>query len=74
MPSSKTSSSSGGHKSGTTAARQAHLNNHANQCNPKHPEYRGFQPGYQGKGTKADLINHAKQLNPTNSLYKGEQN
>ncbi|CAF5115615.1 unnamed protein product, partial [Rotaria sp. Silwood1] len=49
----------------TAAAAKA-----ANKCNPDHTEYQGHQPGYPGKGTKADLVNHAKQLNPNNSLFQ----
>jgi len=52
---------------------KAHLDNHANQCNPNHDEYRGHERRYTGKGNKADLVNHAKQLNPNNSLYKGNR-
>ncbi len=61
-------------KESEAAAAAAHekavRDNTANQCNPNHPTYGGHQPGYQGKGTKADLDHHAKQLNPNNSLYR----
>ena len=54
----------------TVAAEKAHKDNHANQCNPNNPEFRGHQQGYTGKGNKADLDNHARQLNPENSLHR----
>jgi hypothetical protein len=57
-------------KSAAAAAEKAAKDNRANQCNPNHPEYRGHQPGYQGKGTKADLAHHSRQLNPQNQLYR----
>ena len=50
---------------------RADLNNHANQCNPNHSEYRGHTSGYSGSGTRADLNNHANQMNPNNSRYGG---
>ena len=49
----------------------ADLNNHANQLNPTHSEYRGGTTSYTGTGTRADLNNHANQLNPNNSSYGG---
>jgi hypothetical protein len=61
-------------KSSSIAAHKAANDNKANQCNPKHSEYRDHQPGYTGKGNKADLVNHAKQLNPNNSLYRPSGN
>jgi len=61
---------SSGQESSSKAAEQAPKDNRANQCNPKHPEYRGHQPGYTGKGNKADLDNHARQLDPKSPLYK----
>jgi hypothetical protein len=57
-------------KSSSAAAHKAANDNKANQCNPKHAEYRGHQSVYTGKGTEGDLVNHAKQLNPNNSLYR----
>ncbi|CAF3078742.1 unnamed protein product, partial [Rotaria sp. Silwood2] len=51
-------------------AAKAARDNHANQCNPNHPEYQGYQASYIGQGTKADLDHHAKQLNPNNSLFQ----
>ena len=59
--------SSGGGYSGT--GTQGDLDNHSDQCNPNHSEYRGHQPGYTGTGTKADLENHANQGNSNNSRY-----
>ena len=50
---------------------RADLNNHSNQLNPNHPEYRGGSTSYPGTGTKADLDNHANQLNPNNPRYQG---
>ena len=47
------------------------LDNHSNQLNPNHPEYRGGTTKYTGTGTKADLDNHANQLNPNNPRYQG---
>ena len=47
------------------------LNNHANQLNPNHSEYRGGTTSYTGTGTRADLNNHANQLNPNNFRYAG---
>ncbi len=49
---------------------KADLDNHANQCNPNHEEYRGHQSGYTGTGTQDDLDNHADQLNPTSDKYQ----
>ena len=48
------------------------LDNHANQCNPNHSEYRGYTSGYSGTGTKPDLDNHANQLNPNNERYQSK--
>ena len=58
----------GGKYTGT--GTKADLDNHANQCNPNHSEYRGHTSGYSGTGTKADLDNHANQLNPNNERYQ----
>jgi len=57
-------------ESAAAAAEKAAKDNRANQCNPNHPEYRGHQPGYQGKGTKADLDHHSRQLNTQNWRHK----
>ncbi len=57
-------------ESAAAAAEKAAKDNRANQCNPNHPEFRGHEQGYQGKGTKADLDNHARQLNTQNRLHK----
>ena len=59
--------SSGGGYSGT--GTKADLDNHANQDNPNHSEYKGHTSGYSGTGTKADLDNHANQKNPNHSSY-----
>ena len=56
----------------TAAAEKAAKDNHANQCNPNHAEFRGHPQGYQGKGNKADLDNHARQLNLQNLLNKAK--
>ena len=64
-------SSKGGGYSGT--GDKADLDNHANQCNPNNPEYKGHDPKYPGTGDKADLDNHANQLNPNNSRYQGKK-
>ena len=50
---------------------QADLNNHANQLNPNHSEFRGGSTSYGGSGTQADLSNHANQLNPNNPEFGG---
>jgi len=57
-------------ESAAAAAEKAAKDNRANQCNPNHPEFRGHEPGYQGKGTKANLDNHSRQLNTQNRLQK----
>ena len=67
----KIMSSKGGY-SGT--GTKADLDNHSNQCNPNHSEYKGHQPGYSGTGTKADLDNHANQLNPNNPGFQPKKN
>ncbi|KAL7301747.1 hypothetical protein TKK_0005742 [Trichogramma kaykai] len=41
-----------------TAQGQANRDNHANQCNPNHGQWKGGS-------------NHANQLNPNNSQYGG---
>ena len=61
-------SSSGGY-SGT--GTKPDLDNHSNQLNPNHSEYRGGSTNYSGSGTRADLNNHANQMNPNNSRYGG---
>ena len=58
----------GGKYTGT--GTKADLDNHANQCNPNHSQYRDHTSGYSGTGTKADLDNHANQLNPNNERYQ----
>ena len=50
---------------------RADLNNHANQLNPNHSEFRGGSSSYGGSGTQADLNNHANQLNPNNPEFGG---
>jgi hypothetical protein len=57
-------------ESAAAAAEKAAKDNRANQFNPNHPEFRGHEPGYQGKGTKANLDNHSRQLNTQNRLQK----
>ena len=54
-------SSKGGY---TGTGDRADLNNHSNQCNPNHSEYRGYSGGYSGTGDRADLNNHSNQCNP----------
>ena len=49
--------------------QKADLNNHANQLNPNHPEFRGGTTKYTGTGDKADLDNHADQKNPNNPKH-----
>ena len=51
--------------------KQADRDNHANQLNPEHPEYKGGSSKYPGAGTKADLDNHSNQKNPNHSEYGG---
>ena len=65
------SMSSGGKYSGTGI--KPDLDNHGNQCNPNHEEYKGHQKGYSGTGSKADLDNHADQLNPNNPKYTSQR-
>ena len=60
--------STGGKYPGT--GTKADLDNHANQCNPNHEEYKGHEKKYSGEGTKADLDNHANQLNPDNPKFQ----
>ena len=50
---------------------RADLNNHSNQLNPTHSEFRGGTTSYSGTGTQADLNNHANQLNPNNPEHGG---
>ncbi len=52
---------------------QADLDNHANQCNPNHSEYNGYQDSSDEEPTQADLDNHANQCNPNHSEYNGYQ-
>ena len=66
MPSGKGGSSS------TAAGKAVHANKF-NQCNSKHPNYGGHQPGYTGTGSRADLNNHANQLNSNNSIYRPKE-
>lgn len=54
----------------TGTGDRADLNNHSNQLNPNHSEYRGGSTNYSGSGTRADLNNHANQKNPNNSRYQ----
>ena len=50
---------------------QADRDNHANQLNPNHSEFRGGSTSYGGDGTQADRDNHADQLNPNNKEFGG---
>ena len=47
---------------------KADLDNHANQLNPNHSEYRCGTTKYTGTGDKADLNN---QMNPNKPRYQG---
>jgi len=50
--------------------RNAHLDNHANQLNPDHKNFRPkhAEPGW--KENEAAMKLRARQLNPNNSLYR----
>ncbi len=65
----------GGYQSGgySGTGSKADLNNHSNQCNPNHSQFKGYSSGYSGTGTKPDLNNHSSQLNPNNSKYQSKK-
>ena len=46
---------------------QADLDNHANQLNPNHEEYKGNHDDHD-----YDNDNHSNQMNPNNEEYRGE--
>ena len=63
--------SSSGRRGYSGTGDKADLDNHANQLNPNHSEYRGGATKYTGTGDKADLDNHSNQMNPNNPKYQG---
>lgn len=42
--------------------------NHADQCNPNNPEYKGHDPKFGGNQKEAD--NHGDQLNTNNPKFQ----
>ena len=50
---------SGSDLGGSHSANHRSANdNHANNCNPNHKNYKGYSKGYKGTGSNADLNNH----------------